>query len=136
MNMARHLGAAFLPLVLATAASAADGTVYRCGPTYQQVPCAGGQAIDADDPRSAGQRREARATAAAERRQAHELAAERRAREKQVPAQQQPMGLGLKPAEPPASAPASARPSTKSKRGKPAPDGELPRYLAPPAAKN
>lgn len=136
MSVMRRLGAACLPLMLATAAGAADGTVYRCGPTYQQVPCAGGQAVDADDPRSAGQRRDARATASADRRKAHELAAERRAREKQVPAQQQPMGLGLKPAEPPASAPASAKTGTKKKRGKSAPDNELPRYLAPPAAKN
>ncbi|HJV69576.1 hypothetical protein [Ideonella sp.] len=126
-----------LLLTWATAAGAADGTVYRCGPTYQQVPCTGGQAVDADDARSASQRRDARSAAAAERRQASELAAERHAREKLAPAQRQPMGLGLKPAEPPASAPASgkAKPS-KKKHHKPRPEDESPRYLAPPAAKN
>jgi hypothetical protein len=136
MSVMRRLGAACLTLMLATAAGAAEGTVYRCGPSYQQAPCAGGQAVDADDRRSAGQHRDARATAAAERRQARELAAERRAREKQVPAQQQPMGLGLKPSEPPASAPASAKAGPKKKQGKTKSDSELPRYLAPPATKS
>ncbi len=118
-------------------AMAADAPVYRCGQTYQQLPCAGGQAVDATDERSPDQQRDARAAAAAERRQAAELAAERQAREKQTPLQRQPMGTGLKPATPPASAPAAAPTRhPKKKRGKARPEDETPRYLAPAPPKS
>jgi len=137
MTMKRTICAACGLLLTALGAAAADDTIYRCGPTYQQAPCAGGQKVDADDDRSAGQRRDARSSAAAERRQASELAAERHAREKQAPAQQQPMGTWLKPDEAPASAPAGGKPNTPKKRtlGKPKAQDELPRYLGPPAPK-
>ncbi len=37
---------------------AAGQTIYRCGNTYSQQPCPGGAPVQADDPRSAGQRAE------------------------------------------------------------------------------
>jgi hypothetical protein len=118
-------------------AMAADAPVYRCGQTYQQLPCEGGQALDATDDRSADQRRDAQAAAAVARRQAAELAAERHAREKQAPLQRQPMGTGLKPVDPPASAPkASPTRHPKKKHAKPRPEDETPRYLAPPPPKS
>ncbi|NML13402.1 hypothetical protein [Azohydromonas caseinilytica] len=51
-----------LALLLAAAAAAPAQGVYRCGPEgreYRQTPCPGGQAVDAADPRSEEQRREA-----------------------------------------------------------------------------
>jgi hypothetical protein len=117
-------------------AGAADNKVYRCGQTYQQVPCttdATGQAINADDPRSSDQRQDARATSAAEKRQAKALAAERLQREKAIQPQQAPLVVGLKPAEPAASAPAASADKQHSKKRKkktPEPD----RYMVPPPA--
>lgn len=134
--MWRSIRAAGLLLAFATAGNAAD--IYRCGQGYQQTPCLGGQAVDAADPRSSSQHRDARAAATAERRRADGLAAERRVRETQTPAQQHPMGLGLKPAEPPASAAtgkAGKQPGKKKHaKDKPA-EGESPRYVAPPSTK-
>jgi hypothetical protein len=104
-------------------ASASEKKVYRCGQTYQQVPCpaeagASGQAINANDPRSAEQRADARAAAAADKRQAKALAAERQQREKAIRPQQSPMGTSLKPGEPPASAPETGAPKTHAKKHK------------------
>jgi hypothetical protein len=122
--------------VAACGAHAAEGGVYRCGPAYQQTPCEGGQAVDAADARGADQRRDARQAAAADQRQANALVAERKAREKQPPAQQQPIGLGAKPAAAPASAPAAGgiqHPKKNHRKSKP---DESPRYLGPPASKS
>jgi hypothetical protein len=121
----------------ASMAGATEAKVYRCGQAYQQVPCTTdtpGQAIDANDPRSAEQRQEARATAAADKRQAKTLAAERLQREKAIQPQQAPMVIGHKPAEPAASAPApSADKPHPKKRKKKAPEPD--RYMPPPANK-
>ncbi len=111
-----------------------DATVYRCGQTYQQVPCTTdktGQAINANDPRSAEQRKDARATATADKRQAKTLAAERVQREKTIQPQQAPLLIGVKPTEPAASAPASGadKPHSKKRKKKTA---EPDRYVAPP----
>lgn len=133
MTTIRPLAPGLLILALAGSAHGADGAVYRCGQTYQQRPCEGGQALDASDDRTAEQRREAELAAAAERRQAKELIAQRRAREKQTPVQAQPMVTGARPAEPAASAPA-VKTTHKPKRKKPRPPEE-PRYAAPASAK-
>lgn len=116
---------------------ATEAKVYRCGHTYQQVPCttdaAASQAIDANDPRSAEQRKEARAIAAADKRQAKTLMAERVQREKAARPQQEPMVIGQKPSEPAASAsaPGDEKPHPKKRKKKtPEPD----RYMAPPSA--
>lgn len=117
------------------AAQAADSKVYRCGQTYQQVPCAAdaaasGQAINTSDARSAEQRADARAAASADKQQAKALAAERQRREKAIQPQQAPMGTSMKGAEPPASTPESGAPTPhvkKHKKKTPEPD----RYVPP-----
>jgi hypothetical protein len=133
MTTIRPVAPGLLMLALACSAHGADGAVYRCGQTYQQRLCEGGQPLDASDERTAEQRRDAQAAAAAERRQARELVAERRERERQTPVQAQPMVTGARPAEPVASAP-PVKTTRKPKRKKPSAPEE-PRYAAPASAK-
>jgi hypothetical protein len=47
---------ATMALLLTTAQVSQAQTVYRCGSSYSQVPCAGGTALQVDDPRSEAQR--------------------------------------------------------------------------------
>ena len=70
-----------LGLVVAGLETQAVQPVYRCGSTYSQVPCPEGRIVDATDPRSAGQRAEARRMAALERQQAAQMERERREQE-------------------------------------------------------
>ncbi|MES2939955.1 MAG: hypothetical protein V4864_19920 [Pseudomonadota bacterium] len=56
---------ALLLLAALGCGAASAQTVYRCGNSYSQKPCAGGTAVDAADPRSAAQA--ADTTAAAKR---------------------------------------------------------------------
>jgi len=132
----RPIAPGLLLFALLGAANAADGGVYRCGQTYQQLPCEGGQTVDATDPRTADQRRDAQAAASAERRHASGLAAERREREKLAAPQQEPVVIGARPSQAAASAPAAAPVKTthKPKRKKPSHPDE-PRYSSPAAAK-
>lgn len=96
-------------------------TVYRCGPdgrSYSTTPCAGGKAIDAADPRSADQQRQARDSAQRERQLADKMTAERVQREKSIiSAAAGNLGPQVKPAAP---APKSAKPAKpkKKKKGK------------------
>ncbi len=60
-----------LPLVLAATAQAQ--TVYRCGNSYSQQPCPGGNAIDATDSRSPEQRKAHEASVKREQRSANTL---------------------------------------------------------------
>jgi hypothetical protein len=78
-----HLVALALAAVaFAPAARAADNpTVYRCGSTYQQAPCAGGKAIATDDSRSPAQVAAAREVAAHNRQQAEMLVRDRERQE-------------------------------------------------------
>jgi hypothetical protein len=122
-------------LILACIAPAGAATVYRCGQTYQQVPCAGASAVEVADPRSADQRKSAREAVEADRRQAKELAAERREREKAATPQREPMGIVIKPPDEPASSSAAATPKPGKKgHRKTKADTDLPRYVAPPTA--
>lgn len=99
----------------AAPAAAGSTTVYRCGNgSYTSSPCPGGVRVDAADPRSAAQQRDARAAAAADKRLAEQLAAERRARDREVAGQK---AVSVGPAAP-AAAPASAA-SVAKKRPKP-----------------
>ena len=88
------------------AAQAGHTTVYRCGQTYQQVPCKDGQAVAVNDPRDPAQRQAAQQAAAAERRAADDLAAQRREREKALPPPTRATGVApaVAAAEPAASA--------------------------------
>ncbi|MEO7007883.1 MAG: hypothetical protein ABI156_01935 [Caldimonas sp.] len=90
---------------------AAAQTIYRCGNEYTRIPCADGRALDADDPRSAAQRNEARAIAAQERHQGREMEHERRHVEAAIkPA----LAVGLGPAAP-ASAASAPKKTTRKK---------------------
>lgn len=92
----------------AQAQAANDGrSVYRCADgRYTDAPCPGGRAIDASDPRSAEQQRQARDAAAADARQADQLRQERQARERAAAGQ--PAG-NLTPPPPAASRPLKPR---------------------------
>jgi hypothetical protein len=117
----------------------AESKIYRCGQTYQQVPCEQGQAIDASDQRTGAQRRDARDAAKSEQQQAKDLAAERRQREKAVTPQREVVRTGVapKPAPAAASAALAAPPGHPKKKGgkggKTKPEIDDPMYLAPPA---
>jgi hypothetical protein len=92
------LGAFLLNL----AGAACGGSVYRCGSTYQQTPCAEGRVLEVDDTRSDAQRQDRQAATAADRRLAHDLAAERREREKAVRPQARAAGIPVQQLDQPA----------------------------------
>jgi len=91
-------------------AQAPAGGVYRCGNSYSDAPCPGGQAVGTDDVRSAAQQRQAQEVKQRDAAMAEKLTTERRARERAaVP--QRAAGIGplaadaAKAAKPAASAP-------------------------------
>lgn len=59
-------------------------TVYRCGNSYSQTPCADGKAIPTDDSRTDAQRAAAREGLARDKKLAKELETDRRKEEAQV----------------------------------------------------
>lgn len=77
----------------AASAAHAAAPVYRCGNTYQQMPCADGRPLDVADVRDTEQRRQAERAAAAEQRSATALAAENRARDKSIQPQRRAVGV-------------------------------------------
>ena len=87
------------------------GAIYRCGPdgrSYADVPCAGGQAVAAADPRTAAERRDGEAVARRDARLVAVLEHERRQAEARLrpgPA----MSIGARPRGP-ADAPAALSP--------------------------
>jgi hypothetical protein len=117
--MKRALVALLLSVGVSLAFAAAP--IYRCGGpdgrTYSQAPCAGGQLIDAADPRSDAQRVEAQRVTARERKVANELERERRAQE----AAQEPAsatGFNGRPAPAETAAPQRARGKPKHRGAK------------------
>lgn len=90
--------------------------IYRCGPDgreYTQTPCPGGRLVDANDPRSAAQRAEARDVAAREAQLANRMEAQRRDAE----ARAKPSGASsLSPR--PAAKPVRESTPRKSKKNK------------------
>lgn len=98
----------------APAAAQDSAPVYRCGNSYQAKPCAGGQAVDAADPRSADQVQQAREAAKREAALARQMAAERRADERQA-ARQGPANVGPAPAPAPQVAARPAKPPHKKR---------------------
>jgi hypothetical protein len=75
--------------------SIADSTtspavIYRCGSLYTQTPCPGATPMQADDPRTADERRQAEDITAREKRLAAALEAERLQRERPPPAPHAP----------------------------------------------
>ena len=122
-----RLGHAASPLLLAAALAApAAQTVYRCPDgSYSATPCEGGKAIDADDDRTAGQRREAQDAARRDAALADRMAAERRAREQQAqPARAASLGQTAAAPKAPASAPKKHAKKTP-KRNAAADDSQL-----------
>lgn len=116
------LACLWILVVAAPGTWAADKKIYRCGQTYQQVPCpadsaASARVINASDPRTAEQRSEGKAAASADKQQAKALEDERVRREKASQPQQAPMGTSMRPADPGASAP-EAEPRTHARKHK------------------
>lgn len=143
ITLCRCLGLVYLGILAMAAphAGAAEKKIYRCGQTYQQVPCpadgaASAQVVNASDSRTSEQRSDAKAAAAADKQQAKALEAERVQREKAAQPQQAPMGTSMKPAEAGASAPEAAEPRTHARRHKKK-TSEPDRYMPnkPPADK-
>ena len=112
----RHCLAGALLLLVAwpglaqTPAQAPAGGVYRCGNSYSDAPCPGGQPVAAADARSTAQQRQAQEVRQRDAAMAEQLAAERRARERAA-GPQRAAGIGpqaadaAKAAKPAASAP-------------------------------
>jgi hypothetical protein len=72
-------------VLMLTGLSAAAAPIYRCGRTHSQIPCAGGEAIDAADPRSTAQRTEAQRASARDRRLGIEMEHDRLDRQARRP---------------------------------------------------
>jgi hypothetical protein len=70
-----------LLLVSLAGPEASAAPIYRCGNTYSQMRCTGGQVLESTDPRSAAQRAEARRVAERQQLNAARMEAERRERE-------------------------------------------------------
>jgi hypothetical protein len=82
-----HLSLPLLVSALATLASwpaSAVTTLYRCGETYQQMPCAGGTAMRIVDDRTSDQKSQADSLQHDEMRLAQSLRQQRLARERQA----------------------------------------------------
>ena len=99
-------------LVWSAPARAQSGQVYRCGDTYQQVPCESGKAVDVADTRDAKQQKDAAAALAKDQQTAEKLRQERLARDKATPVQTAPAGITPAPLAKPEAA-AGDRPECK-----------------------
>ena len=100
-------------------AQASEAPVYRCGNTYASTPCPGGKPVDAADPRSAAQLKQAQVAQQRDARMADQLATERRAREKAAMGQQA-AGIGPLAAKPAAPAASKAKKKTSKQPKQPA----------------
>ncbi len=119
-----------LLLVLPVSPATAQ-TVYRCGPEgreYSQKPCKDGRAVDAADPRSAAEQREARDIAARDAQLADKLARENRAREAEAARKG---AAGIQPAPKPASAAASSPHKKKKSKTADGDESQPPRVRGP-----
>ncbi len=113
--------AAWLWLIAAGGASAAAQKVYRCGPDgriYSQTPCKEGYEVDADDKRSAEQRKAAAEVLKRDEKLADKMTRERLAREAAA-AKQGAARIGPPAAAKPAASSASAAAKKKRTPAKP-----------------
>ena len=99
-------------------AQASEAPVYRCGNTYASTPCPGGKPVDAADPRSTAQQKQAQVAQQRDARMADQLATERRAREKAAMGQQA-AGIGPLAAKPAAPAASKAKKKTSKQPKQP-----------------
>jgi hypothetical protein len=100
-----------------TAVAAGSSTVWRCGQTYQNTPCAPGESgrtIEAADPRDAEQVQAARSAQQADARLASALVKEREARERERKLSPQGGPARIGPAKVPAAAQAALAPMPAS----------------------
>ena len=88
---------------LDVAAQGADAPAYRCGNSYSSKPCPGGTAVDAADPRSAAQQREAREASQRQAELARQMKVDRLASERAA-ARVGAANMGPTAAQPPAKA--------------------------------
>ena len=122
-------------MLAAASALAQDAPVYRCGNTYQARPCAGGVPVDAADPRSDSQRREAEAARQRDAALARQMATERRVVEREAARSGGAANLGPRAAPAPAkpaSAAAKAHKKPKSVKLKPVPAAGKKSAVKPP----
>ena len=110
-SVAALLGCLSCLVSLGAAAQGTDATAYRCGNSYSSKPCPGGTAVDAADPRSAAQQREAREASQRQADLARQMKADRLAAERAVP-KGGAANLGPTAAKP--AAKAASKPHTKS----------------------
>jgi hypothetical protein len=113
--MNRHLTIALLCAAAGwTAPAAAQGTqsIYRCGDSYSQQPCAGGKLVAASDSRSAAQKSQTDHATKRDAKAAEEMEKTR------LKEEAKPAPVGLPPAKPetPKDAP---KPKAKGKTKKP-----------------
>ena len=87
--MAQRLGMLFTAATLACGATLAQ-TVVRCGNAYGETSCPGGTLVPADDPRTAGQRAQAKAVITRDARMADALEAARLKAEAQAQPSRRP----------------------------------------------
>lgn len=112
-----------LLLVAANGTSAAPQKVFRCGPDgriYSQTPCKDGHAVDADDSRSADQRKAAQDVVKREEKMADKMARERLAKEAAAAKQGAVVIANPSAAKPAASAASGAAAKKKRRTSKPA----------------
>jgi hypothetical protein len=76
MKSLKHLVLPALTLLLASSGTSAQ-TVYRCGNSYSQTPCAGAVAVPAEDARTDAQRAAARQALASDKALAKDMEASR-----------------------------------------------------------
>jgi len=101
--------------------------IYRCGNSYSQVPCPGGSTVEADDSRTAAQRKQHETSVQNERRTADAM-------EKDRLKQEAAAARAAQQAEKAASAkPAAQKPASVQKKHPPSKD-KLPAYAAPRTA--
>ena len=139
MPIRRSLSLPLLALAWAALAAgpawAQDAPVYRCGNSYSAKPCAGATRVDAADPRSDAQRREALAAQQADAKLARQMAADRRSAERDAARTGGAANIGPRAAAVPAKpASAAARHAKKAKtlKLKPPRAGKRPAAAKPP----
>ena len=84
-------------------AQAGDAPVYRCGSSYSNKPCPGAASVDAADPRSAAQQRDAHQGSQREAALARQMKADRLADERRAAGAANVGPTVAKPPAPPAS---------------------------------
>ncbi|MCA3237428.1 MAG: hypothetical protein ACK5RC_12860 [Curvibacter sp.] len=122
----KKLSHVLMTIALVACSSLDAQTVYRCGSSYSQTPCPGGNAIDASDPRTPEQRKAREAHVREEKRTGNAL---EKSRQREEAAAQRAAEQGDR-------AQREADRAAQKNAPKPAANKErIPAYRAPVAAK-